>query len=170
MPSDPRLPRRTLSRFFYLQKRDKGRGSHWCRCPRRFFPAWVLPLQISALRRAGIGFTPRISLSLLDVPSRVKPEGISNTCEDGHKARNAVGFFARDRLCSRGGGCPCPCASRVGGRAPGRGLPARAGRMAGRKNGRAGLAGASFPGSEVTCVLHLRRLGFFSPLISLFTL
>lgn len=39
-------------------------------------------------------------------------------------------------------------------------VPARKVRMAG-KNGRVGLAGASFPGSKVTRVLHSGALGFF---------
>lgn len=45
---------------------------------------------------------PAFPFSLLDAPSPVKHEGISNTCTGGYKARNTVRGFSSDGLCSLG--------------------------------------------------------------------
>lgn len=96
MPSDTNLQRKTFPPplFFFQQKRDKNRGSHGCRCPRHCFSAWALPLQISVLKIAKLpALNPAFRLRLLDAPSRVKPEAISNTNKGGYDARHAVGIF-----------------------------------------------------------------------------
>lgn len=102
----------------YFFSCDTSRGSHGCRCPRRFL-FWVLLLQISVLRRAEIsGLNPAFRLRLLDATSRVKPEAISNTCKGGYNARSAVGIFQETGFAPCEGGCRCPLVPSMSGRAP----------------------------------------------------
>lgn len=126
MPSNANLKRKIFSRVFCLQKSDKSRGSHGSRCPSRLFPAWVLQLHIPLVKSNGLlALNSAFRLNLLDVSSRVKPEGISHTCKGGYNTRNVVScfIFLRNRLYSLGGVRRCPCAPREGGRAPGAACP-----------------------------------------------